>query len=109
MSEAAKEAVWIRKFTAGLGVIKNTCSPVNLYCDNTGAIAQAKEPRAHARSKHVQRRFHVIRELIEFGEVKICKIATEDNIADPLTKALTQPKHEGHVRSMGLRWDLDWN
>ena len=54
-SEAAKEAVWIQKFTARLGVIKNPSSPVNLYCDNTGAIAQAKEPRAHARSKHVQR------------------------------------------------------
>ena len=46
-SEAAKEAVWIRKFTAGLGVIKNPSSPVNLYCDNTGAIAFVMEPISH--------------------------------------------------------------
>ena len=49
-SEAAKEAVWIRNFTAGLGVIKNPSSPVSLFCDNTGAIAQAKEPRSHNKS-----------------------------------------------------------
>ena len=59
-SEAAKEAVWIRSFMTGLGVIKNASNPVGLFCDNTGAIAQAKEPRAHNRSKHVLRKYHLI-------------------------------------------------
>ncbi|KAL8149711.1 hypothetical protein AgCh_006649 [Apium graveolens] len=44
-SEAAKEAVWIRKFITGLGVVPSITDPVDLYCDNNGAIAQAKEPR----------------------------------------------------------------
>ena len=44
-AEAAKEVVWIRKFLTGLDVIKNASDPVNLLCDNTRAIAQAKEPR----------------------------------------------------------------
>ncbi|PKI32166.1 hypothetical protein CRG98_047443 [Punica granatum] len=43
----AKEAVWIRKFVTELGIIHSISSPVELYCDNTGAIAQAKEPRSH--------------------------------------------------------------
>ncbi|KAL4386545.1 hypothetical protein GQ457_09G016870 [Hibiscus cannabinus] len=46
-SEAAKKAVWIKKFLTGLGVIPNISDDVDLYCDNNGAIAQAKEPRSH--------------------------------------------------------------
>ena len=44
-SESAKEGVWIRKFLIELGVFPNASSPLSLYCDNNGAIAQAKEPR----------------------------------------------------------------
>ena len=46
-SETAKKGVWMRKFLIELGVFPNTSSPLNLYCDNNGAIAQAKEPRSH--------------------------------------------------------------
>ena len=45
--EAAKEAVWIRKFLIGFGVISSAAEPVSLYCDNNGALAQTKEPRSH--------------------------------------------------------------
>ena len=96
-------------FTAGLGVIKNPSSPVSLFCDNTGAIVQAKEPRSHNKSKHILRKFHLIRDILDIGDVNITYVTTDDNIADPLTKALSQPKHESHVKSMGLDWDLDWN
>ena len=63
---------------------------MDLYCDNNGAIAQAKEPRSHQRSKHILRRYHLIREIIDRGDIKICKVDTNDNIADPLFKALSQ-------------------
>ena len=52
-SKAGKEGVWIRKFLIELGVFPNASSPLDLYCDNNGAIAQAKEPRNHQKSKHV--------------------------------------------------------
>ena len=45
-SEATKEAVWIRKFITELGVVPSIANPIELYCDNNGAIAQAKEPRS---------------------------------------------------------------
>ena len=80
-SEAAKEGVWIRKFLIELGVFPNASNPLDLYCDNSGAIAQAKESRNHQKSKHVKRRFHLIREFINRGEIKICKIHTDLNIA----------------------------
>ncbi|KAL4361336.1 hypothetical protein GQ457_04G018620 [Hibiscus cannabinus] len=73
-SEAAKEVVWIKKFITGLGVIPSITDVVDLYCDNNGAIAQAKEPRSHQRSKHILRRFHLIREIIDRGDVEICKV-----------------------------------
>ncbi|PKI68247.1 hypothetical protein CRG98_011383 [Punica granatum] len=46
-SNAAKEAVWIKKFVTELAVVPNIADPMDLYCDNNGAIAQAKEPRSH--------------------------------------------------------------
>ncbi|XP_057975475.1 secreted RxLR effector protein 161-like [Malania oleifera] len=52
-SEAAKEAVWMKKFITKLGVVPSLEGPVPLLCDNTGAIAQAKEPRSHKKSKHI--------------------------------------------------------
>jgi hypothetical protein len=106
-SEYAKEGVWIRKFLIELGVFLNASSPLNLYCDNNGAIVQAKEPRNCHKSKHVLRKFHLIREFVRWGELKICKIHTDLNIVDPLTKPLAQPKHEAHKRSLGIRYLLD--
>ena len=46
------------ELTAGLGVIKNPSGPVSLFCDNTSAIAQAKRPRSHKKSKYVLRKYH---------------------------------------------------
>lgn len=106
-SEAAKEGGWIRNFLIELGVFPNASSPLNLYCDNNGAIAQAKEPRNHQKNKHVMRRFHLIRDFVNRGEIKICKIHTDLNISDPLTKPLPQAKHDAHVRAMGIRYLLD--
>jgi hypothetical protein len=93
-SEAAKEAVWIRNFVSELGVVPNVSSPMNLYCDNSGAIVQAKEPRAHKRAKHVLRRYHLICEIIGRCDVKVYKVHMDHNVADPLMKPLPQPKHE---------------
>ena len=75
---AAKEGVWIRKFLIELGVFPNASSPLDLYCENSGAIAQAKEPRNHQKRKHIVWQFYLIREFIDRGEIKICKIHTEE-------------------------------
>lgn len=92
-SEAAKKAAWIRKFVSELGVVPSASSPLDLYFDNIGAIAQAKEPRSHQKSKHILRHNHLIREIIDRGDVKICKVHTDLNVADPLKVCGT---HEGN-------------
>ncbi|KAK8993257.1 hypothetical protein V6N11_033359 [Hibiscus sabdariffa] len=60
-SEATKEIVWIKKFISELGVVPSISDAVGLYCDNNGAIAQAKEPRSHHGSKHTFKCFYLIR------------------------------------------------
>ena len=52
-SKAVKEAFWYKKFVVELGVMSSVAIP--LYCDNNGAIALAKEPRSHQKSKHIER------------------------------------------------------
>ncbi|KAK8609033.1 hypothetical protein V6N13_025340 [Hibiscus sabdariffa] len=60
-SEATKEIVWIKKFISELGVVPSILDAVGLYCDNNGAIAQAKEPRSHHGPKHTFKFFYLIR------------------------------------------------
>ncbi|WVZ89576.1 hypothetical protein U9M48_035958, partial [Paspalum notatum var. saurae] len=86
MVDFAKEA----EYVAASEAAKEACfEPVGPY-DNIGAIAQAKEPRSHQKSKHMLRRYHLIREIIDRGDVKICKVHTDLNVADPLMKPLPQ-------------------
>ena len=102
-AEAANEAVWLRKFVKQLAVFPSACDPVTVFCDNTGAIANAKEPRCHSTAKHILRRFHVIRDYVKKRRIQICKVHTDLNVADPLTKPLPQAKHDQHQESMGVR------
>lgn len=106
--EAAKEAVWIKKFLTELDIVPSVLEGIELFCDNNGAIAQAKEPRSHNKSKHVMRKYHLIREIVDRKDVRICKVHTDENVADPLTKPLPQPKHECHARAIGLKQMLEW-
>ncbi|KAJ9539519.1 hypothetical protein OSB04_032252 [Centaurea solstitialis] len=103
-SDAAKEAVWLRNFLSDLRVVASISRPIDIFCDNSGAVAQAKEPREHHKSRHVLRKYHLIREIIGRGDVRICKIPTEENVADPLTKPLARVKHEAHASSIGMKY-----
>ena len=66
----------MRKFINELGVVPSIVDPIELYCDNNGAIALAKEPRSHQWSSHIQRKYHLIREFVNRGEVYICRVST---------------------------------
>lgn len=108
-SEASKEAVWLRKFVMELGVVPSIEEPMPLYCDNNGAIAQAKEPRSHQKSKHIDRRYHIIRQFVDERQIAVQKVASVDNVADPLTKPLTLQKLDVHLERMGMRYMSDWH
>ena len=57
-SETTNEGVWMKEFISDLGVITSASGPIRIFCDNTGAIALAKESRFHKRTKHIKRRFN---------------------------------------------------
>ncbi|GJR28907.1 hypothetical protein Tco_1105139 [Tanacetum coccineum] len=100
--DASKEAVWIKKFIFGLGMVPTIKEPINMYCDNTGAIAIAKESGIIKGASHFRAKVHYLREVIEFGDIKLEKVHTDDNIADPFTKALAFPKHSEHAMNIGM-------
>ncbi|GJX45046.1 retrotransposon protein, putative, ty1-copia subclass [Tanacetum coccineum] len=102
-SKAAMEAVWIRKFISGLGIIPTINEPMKVYCDNSAAVHFANEPGVQRGARHYHRRYHYVRECVELGEIRILKVHTDNNLADPFTKALSNRKLTQHARSMGLR------
>ena len=77
--------------------------PLVLYCDNSGRVANLKEPRSHKRGKHIGRKYHLIREIVHHGDVTVTKIGTEHNLADPFTKTLPSKTFEAHLEGLGLR------
>ncbi|GAV87960.1 hypothetical protein CFOL_v3_31384 [Cephalotus follicularis] len=98
----------MRKFIFELGVVPTISSPVAIYCDNNGVVAQANEPRSHQRSKHIERRYHLIQEIIGMGDIQLERVSSEENTADPLTKAMGTKALERHRGTMGLGYRSAW-
>ncbi|GJU16914.1 hypothetical protein Tco_1144880 [Tanacetum coccineum] len=73
-----------------------------MCCDNTGAIAIANESGITKGARHFRAKVHYLREVIEFGDIKLEKVHTDDNLADPFTKALAFPKHAELTRNIGM-------
>ena len=107
-SEATKEAVWLKNFLLDLEVVPLAQSAITLYCDNSRAVANAKEPRSHKRGKHIERKYHLIHKIVSRGDTVVSQIAPEDNLADPFTKGLTQKIFDQHVEGMGVRCMASW-
>ena len=76
-----------KKFSLDLGVVPSAQSAITLYCDNSRAVANAKESRSHKRGKHIERKYHLIREIVSRGDTVVSQIVLEDNLADPLQRA----------------------
>ena len=91
-----------------LEVVPTTQSAITLYCDNSGAVANAKKPRSHKRGKHIERKYHLLREILHRGDVKVSQIASEDNLTNPFTKGLTQRIFDQHIEGMEVRCIASW-
>lgn len=101
--EASKEAIWMRNFIGDLGVVPTVQDPIEIFCDNESAVALTKEPKDHGKSKHIERKYHFVRSKVEEGHVIVKHIRSEDNPADPFTKALAKSRHDEHAWSIGLK------
>nr|GFC03180.1 putative Gag-Pol polyprotein [Tanacetum cinerariifolium] len=76
--------------------------PISMYCDNTEAIAIANESGITKGARDFRAKVHYIREVIEFGDIKLEKVHTDDNLANPFTKALAFPKHSDYTRNIEM-------
>lgn len=102
-TSAVQEAIWLRRFLQSLRITAHVDDAVTVYCDNTAALAYAKDPKYHGRTKHIDTRYHFIRDSIAQGQVVLRHVPTSDMVADPFTKPLRRDLFQRHVSSMGLR------
>ena len=89
--EACKELIWLKGLYAELCGVK---SCIDLYCDSQSAIYLTKDQMFHERTKHIDIKYHFVRDVIEEGKLKVCKISTHDNPADMFTKPVPGAKFE---------------
>jgi hypothetical protein len=75
---------------------------VELKVDSKSALALAKNPIFHKRSKHIRIKYHFIRSCLEEGSVNASHISTEDQLADILTKSLGRVKFHELRAQIGL-------
>lgn len=77
--------------------------PVTICIDNRLAMDLAKNPVFHGRSKHIDVRYHFIRECVERGEIILNHVSSEEQRADVLTKAFSTVKFEKMRKLMGVK------
>ena len=96
-SEVAKEAVWFKNFLSDKEAVPNMDKPITPYCDNSGAVANSREPHSHKIGKYIERKYHLIREIVNRGDVIVTKIPTLDNLADLFTRTLSEKLFSKHI------------
>lgn len=87
---AVQEAIHLKRLMKSLGYDQD--GPTVIFEDNQGAIKISENPTLHKRSKHIDIKFHFVREKVGTGEVKLVYIETEKQLADILTKPLLKPR-----------------
>ncbi|MCO5571898.1 hypothetical protein L7F22_025647 [Adiantum nelumboides] len=98
-SEACKEAIWLTRLVGDLGIVREI---LVLHCDSQSAIQLARNPVFHAKTKHVDVRYHFIREVLEDKRLQLVKVHTDDNPADLLTKSLSSERFTHCRELMGI-------
>ena len=104
---AIQELIWIKGVLGELGF--NYVDPITLYMDSKSAMSLAKNPTHHKRSKHIDIKYHWLREhTFEEGTIYLEHCGTEEMIADVLTKALAfefHIKHAINITGYGEQWE----
>ena len=67
-----------------------------IYINNSGVVAQAKEPRSHQKGKHIERKYHLICDIVKKGDVVAEKITSVENLVNLFTKTLYTRVFDGH-------------
>ena len=98
---AAQETVWLRHLLASIRFKQKDATVV--HEDNQGTIALTKNPKNHSRTKHIDIKYHFVREAVEKKDVRLVYCPIEKMVADILTKALPKPKFDELRRTIGVQ------
>ncbi|GLT82258.1 hypothetical protein SLE2022_006580 [Rubroshorea leprosula] len=99
ISHACKEAIWLERLLAEFKMKQDTFS---MHCDSQSALLLAKNPTFHSCTKHIDVRYHFVRQLVEDGKILLHKVHTSSNPADMLTKPVARDKFNWCKSSIGL-------
>ncbi|KAK1649737.1 hypothetical protein QYE76_067542 [Lolium multiflorum] len=91
INEACKESVWLKGLYAELCGV-DSC--INMFSDSQSAIYLTKDQMFHERTKHIDIKYHYVRDIVAQGKLEVCKISTHDNPADMMTKPVPVSKFE---------------
>ena len=97
LSEAAKELKFISQILKSMKIQIEL--PIKCYVDNVGAMFMAENVTTSSRSKHIDIRYHYLREFIEEGFIELKFVKTKENLADIFTKNVSGETLERHTPS----------
>jgi ribA/ribD-fused uncharacterized protein len=97
-SAAAQENIYLRSLLAGFNRTQH--GPTAVWEDNAACILMSENPVNRERSRHVDVKFHFLRERVHLGEIKLFKCLGTQNVADALTKSLPRPAFAKHREYM---------
>nr|GFB86002.1 copia protein [Tanacetum cinerariifolium] len=100
LSGCCAQILWMRSQLSDYGLAFNK---IPMYCDNKSAIALCCNNVQHSRSKHIDIRYHFIKEQVENGVIGLYFINTEYQLADLFTKALGKDRIEFLTNKLGMR------
>ena len=100
LCSATQEAVWLRRLLQSLR--EGQARPTTIFEDNRGAISLSKNPKDHTRTKHIDIKYHYVRDAVQNNEIDIQPCETKLMIADQLTKGLPKPAFEKHRNAMNV-------
>jgi hypothetical protein len=100
MSSAVCEVIWMQQLSSELD--KNSKVGTKLLCDNESAQKLALSDAYRPRTKHIDIRYHHMRQQVDDGIIHIAHVPTTENVADALTKGVTKEKILFCARGMGL-------
>lgn len=100
-ASCACQGIWMRRVLEILGHTQRQCT--TLFCDNSSTIKLSKNPVLHGRSKHIDVRFHFLRDLTKNGVVKLVHYGTSEQVVDILTKTLKLDVFERLRKLLGVQ------